>query len=87
MKRLIARGHFPRGLSQEAYSARTHIQSPRGGGRAAPRPAAPRHHRADPPGHPGKLIQDRYLRALDRVATEVAPEPGWRPVDRAPVPA
>jgi alkanesulfonate monooxygenase SsuD/methylene tetrahydromethanopterin reductase-like flavin-dependent oxidoreductase (luciferase family) len=79
---MIERGYFPRGLSQEAYFKRSHIHY------GHPEEVI-ESLRADlllplttdlicqvQPGHP---TPDQMIRALERIATEVAPALGWQP--------
>jgi alkanesulfonate monooxygenase SsuD/methylene tetrahydromethanopterin reductase-like flavin-dependent oxidoreductase (luciferase family) len=79
---MIARGHFPRGLSQEAYFARSHIHY----GHPEEVIASLRADRIVPMTtdlivqvHPGHPTPDQLVTALERIAKEVAPALGWRP--------
>jgi alkanesulfonate monooxygenase SsuD/methylene tetrahydromethanopterin reductase-like flavin-dependent oxidoreductase (luciferase family) len=79
---MIARGHFPRGLSQEAYFARSHIHY----GHPEEVIASLRADRIFPMTtdlivqvHPGHPTPDQLVTALERIAKEVAPALGWRP--------
>lgn len=79
---MIERGFFPAGLTQEQYFARTHIHY----GHPEEVVASLKADRVLPlttdlicqvqPGHP---TPDQMIRALERIATEVAPALGWRP--------
>jgi alkanesulfonate monooxygenase SsuD/methylene tetrahydromethanopterin reductase-like flavin-dependent oxidoreductase (luciferase family) len=79
---MIARGYFPARLSQEAYFARSHIHY----GHPEEVVASLRADRLMPmttelicqvqPGHP---TPDQIVKAIERIATEVAPQLGWRP--------
>ena len=79
---MIERGHFPPGLSQEAYFKRTHIHY----GHPEEVVASLQADLLLPmttdlicqvqPGHP---TPDQMVRALERIAKEVAPALGWRP--------
>jgi hypothetical protein len=83
---MIERGHFPRGLTQEQYFARTHIHY----GHPEEVVASLQADRVLPlttdlicqvqPGHP---TPDQMIRALERIAKEVAPALGWRPAAAA----
>jgi alkanesulfonate monooxygenase SsuD/methylene tetrahydromethanopterin reductase-like flavin-dependent oxidoreductase (luciferase family) len=86
---MIGRGHFPRGLSQEAYFARSHIHY----GHPEEVIASLRADRVFPMTtdlivqvHPGHPTPDQFITALERIAKEVAPALGWRP-DAAVQPA
>jgi alkanesulfonate monooxygenase SsuD/methylene tetrahydromethanopterin reductase-like flavin-dependent oxidoreductase (luciferase family) len=79
---MIGRGHFPRGLSQEAYFARSHIHH----GHPEEVIASLRADRVFPMAtdlivqvHPGHPTPDQLVTALERIAKEVAPALGWRP--------
>jgi len=79
---MIARGHFPRGLSQEAYFRRSHIHY----GTPEDVIASLRADLVFPLAtelivqvHPGHPTPDQFVRALERIAREVAPALGWRP--------
>ena len=79
---MIARGHFPRGLSQEAYFRRSHIHY----GTPEDVIASLRADLVFPLAtelivqvHPGHPTPDQFVRALERIAREVAPTLGWRP--------
>lgn len=79
---MIERGYFPPGLTQEQYFARTHIHY----GHPEEVVASLQADRVLPmttdlicqvqPGHP---TPDQMIRALERIAKEVAPALGWRP--------
>jgi hypothetical protein len=79
---MIARGYFPPGLTQEQYFARTHIHY------GHPEEVV-RSLRADlvlphateliVQAHPGYPTPQQFIRALERIANEVAPALGWRP--------
>jgi alkanesulfonate monooxygenase SsuD/methylene tetrahydromethanopterin reductase-like flavin-dependent oxidoreductase (luciferase family) len=81
LESMIERGFFPAGLSQAAYYARSHIHY----GHPEEVVASLRADLVLPfttelicqvqPGHP---TPDQITRALERIATEVAPELGWR---------
>jgi alkanesulfonate monooxygenase SsuD/methylene tetrahydromethanopterin reductase-like flavin-dependent oxidoreductase (luciferase family) len=78
---MVSRGHFPAGLSQEAYFRRSHIHY----GHPEEVVASLRADRLLPmttelicqiqPGHPTPA---QIVRARERIATEVAPALGWR---------
>ena len=79
---MIARGFFPRGLSQEAYFQRSHIHY----GTPEEVIAGLRADLVFPLAtelivqvHPGHPTPDQFVRALERIAREVAPALGWRP--------
>ncbi|MGE3270920.1 MAG: LLM class flavin-dependent oxidoreductase [Chloroflexota bacterium] len=79
---MVGRGHFPPGLSQEAYFKRTHIHY----GHPEEVVASLQADLLLPmttdlicqvqPGHP---TPDQMVKALERIAKEVAPALGWRP--------
>jgi putative FMN-dependent luciferase-like monooxygenase len=78
---MIARGHFPSGLTQEQYFARSHIHY----GRPEEVVASLRADLVMPMAtelicqvHPGHPTPDQILTALERTAREVAPALGWR---------
>jgi alkanesulfonate monooxygenase SsuD/methylene tetrahydromethanopterin reductase-like flavin-dependent oxidoreductase (luciferase family) len=84
---MIERGFFPRGLSQEAYFARTHIHY----GHSEQVIASLQADRLLPmttelivQAHPGHPTPDQFLRALERVAKDVAPALGWCPGKTSP---
>jgi len=79
---MIERGFFPRGLSREAYYARSHIHY------GAPEEVVaslqqdvvlPHATELICQVHPGHPTPQQMLRALERTAREVAPALGWRP--------
>lgn len=79
---MVARGHFPAGLSQEAYFRRSHIHY----GHPEEVIASLQADRVLPhatelivQAHPGYPTPDQFVRMLERVAREVAPALGWRP--------
>jgi alkanesulfonate monooxygenase SsuD/methylene tetrahydromethanopterin reductase-like flavin-dependent oxidoreductase (luciferase family) len=79
---MIARGFFPRGLSQEAYFARTHIHY-------GPPEEVVASLQADlvmplttdlvVQMHPGLPTPAQVVKGLERIAREVAPGLGWQP--------
>jgi alkanesulfonate monooxygenase SsuD/methylene tetrahydromethanopterin reductase-like flavin-dependent oxidoreductase (luciferase family) len=83
---MIKRGYFPPGLTQAGYYARSHIHY----GHPAEVVASLQADRVLPyttelicqvqPGHPTAA---QIVRALERIATEVAPALGWRPAHKA----
>ena len=79
---MIARGNFPRGLSQEAYFRRSHIHH------GTPEEVVtslqadlvfPHATELIVQVHPGHPTPDQFVTALERIAKEVAPALGWRP--------
>ena len=79
---MIGRGHFPRGLSQEAYFGRSHIHY----GHPEEVVESLRADRVFPLAtdlivqvHPGHPTPDQFITALERIARDVAPALGWRP--------
>jgi len=84
---MIGRGYFPAGLSQEAYFARSHIHY----GHPEEVVASLRADRVFPlttdlivQVHPGHPTPDQFVKALERIAKEVAPPLGWRPRSTVP---
>ena len=79
---MTAQGHFPAGLSQEAYFRRSHIHY----GHPEEVVESLRADLVMPVAtdlicqvHPGHPTPAQIVRALERIATEVAPALGWRP--------
>ena len=79
---MIQRGNFPPGLSQEAYFQRSHIHY----GNPEEVVASLQADLVFPLAtelivqvHPGHPTPDQFVRALERIAKEVAPALGWRP--------
>jgi putative FMN-dependent luciferase-like monooxygenase len=79
---MVGRGFFPAGLSEEAYFARSHIHY----GHPEEVVASLRSDLVLPLAtelicqvHPGHPTPDQTLRALERIAREVAPALGWSP--------
>jgi len=78
---MVERGFFPAGLSQEEYFLRSHIHY----GHPEQVVASLRADRVLPlttelicQVHPGHPTPDQILKALERIASEVAPALGWR---------
>jgi alkanesulfonate monooxygenase SsuD/methylene tetrahydromethanopterin reductase-like flavin-dependent oxidoreductase (luciferase family) len=79
---MVARGNFPRGLSQEQYFARSHIHYGRPDEVIASLQADlvfPLATELIVQVHPGHPTADQFVKALERIAREVAPALGWRP--------
>lgn len=81
---MVSRGHFPAGLSQAEYFTRTHVHY----GHPEQVVTSLRADRVLPLAselicqvHPGHPTPAQFVKALERIAGEVAPELGWR---RAP---
>ena len=84
---MIERGHFPRGLTQEQYFTRTHIHY----GHPEEVVASLQADRLLPyatdlivQAHPGYPTPAQFIRALERIANEVAPALGWKPAHPTP---
>jgi hypothetical protein len=79
---MVKRGYFAPGLSQEAYFKRSHIHYGHPEEVAASLQAdlvLPHTTDLIVQVHPGLPTADQFLRALERIAREVAPALGWRP--------
>jgi hypothetical protein len=79
---MIERGFFPAGLSQDGYYARSHIHY----GHPEEVVESLRADRVLPLAtelickvHPGHPTPDQIVKALERIAAEVAPALGWQP--------
>jgi alkanesulfonate monooxygenase SsuD/methylene tetrahydromethanopterin reductase-like flavin-dependent oxidoreductase (luciferase family) len=81
---MIGRGFFPRGLSQEAYFQRTHVHYGHPEEVVASLKAdllMPHTTELICQAHPGYPTPAQFIRALERIATEVAPALGWQRSD------
>jgi alkanesulfonate monooxygenase SsuD/methylene tetrahydromethanopterin reductase-like flavin-dependent oxidoreductase (luciferase family) len=79
---MVARGNFPRGLSQEQYFTRSHIHYGHPDEVIASLKADlvfPLATELIVQVHPGHPTADQFVKALERIAREVAPALGWRP--------
>jgi len=82
---MIERGFFPTGLSREGYYARSHIHY----GHPEQVVESLKADRVMPLAtelicqvHPGHPTPDQIVKALERIAAEVAPALGWQPASR-----
>jgi hypothetical protein len=79
---MVARGFFPKGLTQEQYFARTHIHyGPPEEVVASLRTDLILPHATEliVQMHPGLPTPAQVVKGLERIARDVAPALGWRP--------
>jgi hypothetical protein len=82
---MVARGFFPKGLTQEQYFARTHIHY----GHPEQVVASLREDLVLPHStelivqmHPGLPTPAQVVKGLERIARDVAPALGWQPAQQ-----